>query len=336
MVLTPYQDSNAELRNGQAMLITPAMSSLPESSKPVVAWEDVPCPLCIGRNSTPIIEAQDIHAGPEGLWFVVVQCDSCGTCFTNPRPDPASIGQFYTANYSPHQKHHQPATPKRWNPLRFLKGKPRVEKRPIPWHGQGRLLDFGCGSGAYMLQMRRLGWKVAGLDTSIRMVERIRDELGLPAFAGSLPHLDLEPESFDVITMWHALEHVHDPMRILREARNLLAPGGKLVIAVPNIDSLAFRWFGRDWFALELPRHLTHFTPNSLLQMLQRCGLATEPIEFVRHADWMRTAARRVSAKKSHIPFWQWLLQFHIPSNAVAWYSFMTAQTDCILAVGHR
>ena len=318
------------------MLITPAVAVPEESSKPLVAWEDAACPLCLGRNSTPIIEAQDVNGGPDGLWFVVVQCDSCGTCFTNPRPDAASISQFYAGDYSPHQKHHRSPNSRSWHPLRFLKSKPRVEKRPVPWHGQGRLLDFGCGSGSYLLTMQRLGWKVTGLDTSIRMVERIREELNLRAYAGSLPHLELEPESFDVITMWHALEHVHDPMRILREARSLLAPGGKLVISVPNIDSLAFRWFGRDWFALELPRHLTHFTPSSLLQMLQRSGFATEPIEFVRHADWLRVAARRACAKQSRPAMWQWLLRFRVPANLVTWFCFASAQTDCILAVGHR
>jgi 2-polyprenyl-3-methyl-5-hydroxy-6-metoxy-1,4-benzoquinol methylase len=214
--------------------------------------------------------------------------------------------------------------------------RPRIEKRPIPWHGRGRLLDFGCGSGSYLREMHRHGWKVTGLDTSSRMVERIRNELGLPAVVGTLPHLDLEPSSFDVITMWHALEHVHDAVPILREARQLLAPGGKLVISVPNIDSLAFRWFGRHWFGLELPRHLTHFTPASLAQMLQRCGFATEPIQYLRHADWLRTTAKRACAAQEQPPLWQRSLRYRIPASAVTWYSYFTAQSDCILAVGHR
>src|SRR5262249_6939226 len=161
--------------------------------------------------------------------------------FTNPRPDAASIAQFYPEAYTPHHKQ-LGRIRTRWNPMRLLK-RPRVEKRPIAWHGQGRLLDFGCGSGAYLREMNSRGWRVVGLDTSRKVVERVRQELGLAAFVGSLPHLDLEAESFDVITMWHALEHVHEPMPVLREARRLLAPGGKIVISVPNIDSLPFRWF---------------------------------------------------------------------------------------------
>jgi len=304
-------------------------------SRPVLIWEETACPLCSGRHGTTLIEGQDPQGGSDGLWFAVVQCDSCGACFTNPRPDPASIAQFYAEDYAPHQKHHQPQSRRRFNPFRLLK-QPRVEKRPIPWHGQGRLLDFGCGSGAYLLQMHQRNWRVAGLDSSGRVTQRIRDELGLPAFTGSLPHPDLEPESFDVITMWHSLEHVHDPASVLREARNLLAPGGKVVISVPNIDSLPFRWFGRHWFGLDLPRHLTHFTPSSLLEMLQRCGLATEPIEHVRHADWLRATARRACRMQTSPPLWQRVLQYRIPSNIVTWHSYWTFQCDVIFAVGHR
>src|SRR5437763_14120086 len=149
-----------------------------DDPRPVVAAEESPCPLCQGPHWSPLLEAQDPHAGADGLWFAVVQGDSCGTCFTNPRPDPASIVQFYAANYSPYQKHHGRRRGFRWNPLRLLK-QPRVEKRPIAWHGQGRLLDFGCGSGAYLLDMSRRGWDVTGIDASQRMVDRIRDELGL-------------------------------------------------------------------------------------------------------------------------------------------------------------
>ena len=330
----PHPDAKRKPAIWFIMLITPPPADQP--AKPIVNWEESPCPLCVGRNWTSLAEAQDPSGGPDGLWFVVVQCDSCGACFTNPRPDAGTIGQFYGGNYAPHQKHHAPPRAKRWNPLRLLAGKPRVEKRPIAWHGDGRLLDFGCGSGAYLLAMHRRGWKVVGVDTSIRAVDRIRDELGLPAHAGTLPHLDLEPESFDVITMWHSLEHTHEPAPLLREARYLLAPGGKLIIAVPNIDSLPFRWFGRDWFGLDLPRHLSHFTPATLTQMLQRVGFAVEPIQFVRHADWLRASAHRAWERETRPEFWQWLLRYRLPASAATWYAYFTRQSDCILAVAHR
>ncbi len=80
----------------------------------------------------------------------------------------------------------------------------------------GRLLDFGCGAGGLLQQLHRLGWHVTGLDVSPRMVRHVRDRLGLPAFEGTLPHPDLTPGSFDAITMAESLEHVHDPLGVLR------------------------------------------------------------------------------------------------------------------------
>jgi SAM-dependent methyltransferase len=250
-------------------------------------------------------------------------------CFTNPRPDPASIAQFYFDDYSAPQKHHQPKSIS-------LQSRSQYSNHFVPWHGQGRLLDFGCGDGAFLKKMHRRGWRVAGLDASGRVTQRLRDELGLPAFTGTLPHPDLEPESFDVITMWNSLERVHEPMPALREVRSLLASGGKVIITVPNIDSLAFRWFGRHWSGLELPRHLTHFTPGSLLEMLQRCGFATEPIRHVRRGDWLRKSARRSCQTPGNPPTWKLLLARRIPAWIVSWHAYWSMQCDSIMAIGHR
>ena len=147
----------------------------------------------------------------------------------------------------------------------------------MPIHGEGRLLDFGCGSGSYLWRMHRQGWKVIGVDPSAAAVDYVRHELGLPALVGSLPHEDLHDGYFDVITMWQSLEHVHWPMEVLRAARRLLAPGGKLIVAVPNIDSLPFRWFGQTWIGLDLPRHLSHFAPSTLTHMLESRRLSPRP-----------------------------------------------------------
>src|SRR5258707_628154 len=261
------------MHGGKPMLIAPQPEKQPaEDSVPAITWEESICPLCHGRYWSPLLEAQDPHAGPDGLWFAVVQCDSCGACFTNPRPDPLTIARHYPNHQHAREKHHQPRT-RIGEAFRSWR-QPGLKPRPIAWHGEGRLLDSGCATGWSLQRMHRRGWKVVGLDAPTRAVRRIREELGLTAFAGSLPHLALEPESFDVITMWQALEHIHEPLPLLREARNLLVPGGKLIVTVPNIDSWPFRWFGRHWFGLDLPRHLTHFTPATLPQMLQRAGFA--------------------------------------------------------------
>lgn len=315
--------------------------SLLEQSAPIqnpaiqIDWEETPCLLCGRDNASPLVEAADQTKGGTGLWFAVVQCQDCGLCYTNPRPSVQSIGQFYPSVYRPHRTpsaRRRGATLKRW-----LRGwrKPRKERQHLPKHGKCRLLDFGCGGGSFLERMSQQGWQTMGVDVSEQAVQRIREELGLEAVVGTLPHPDLEPCSFDVITMWHSLEHVHQPLQVLREARRLLAPGGKLIVAVPNIDSVPFRWFGSAWFALDLPRHLTHFAPWTLHLMLEQAGFRVQQPRMIRHSDWLRSSAKRACAT-GRASSWHHLLTFKPAARLATWYSYWTDQTDCILVSAER
>jgi SAM-dependent methyltransferase len=297
-----------------------------------IEWEEAHCPLCGGRRSSPLVEAPEVEVGT-GLWFAVVQCHDCGLCFTNPRPSMQSIGQFYPPLYSPHHSTWKRLRrPKRARRL-WLGG--RVKRRGLEWQGQGRLLDFGCGGGSFLVEMRALGWDVTGIDISAATVRRVRDEFDVRVLLGGLPHPELEDECFDVITMWQSLEHVHAPREVLREAHRLLAPGGKLIVAVPNIDSLAFRWFGRNWVGLDLPRHLTHFTPWTLPLMLERTGFRVGPVQLVRHSQWLRLSAQRARSDRRS-PHWIGWLRTKPLSRVAAWYSFVTNQSDSILATAFK
>jgi 2-polyprenyl-3-methyl-5-hydroxy-6-metoxy-1,4-benzoquinol methylase len=220
--------------------------------------------------------------------------------------------------------------------LSRLLGRPCNERRGVlPWPRPGRLLDFGCGGGSFLKRMADHGWQVTGLDAAVGAVRRVQAELGLTALAGSLPHPDLRPCSFDVVTMWHSLEHVHRPLPILREAYKLLVPGGKLIVAAPNIESLPFYWFGPSWFGLDLPRHLTHFTPKSLTAMLQTAGFRVESTRMLRHADWMRSSARLAVAQKRG-GTWSRLLRWKPAAKVVAWGCYAAGMSDCMMAVAER
>jgi SAM-dependent methyltransferase len=302
---------------------------------PGVVWEETDCPLCGSREFKPVLEAPDATPEAGGMWFAVVQCQLCGLCFTNPRPDAVTIGRFYSAHYRPHQRHRTRRKARKWFPLAALQGRPCKERRSLPPHGRGRLLDFGCGGGTFLERMARQGWDVTGLDVSPEAVGRVREELHLRALVGSLPHPELAPDSFDVITMWHSLEHVHAPLSILQEAYRLLTPGGRLFVAVPNIASWPFRWFGRSWYALDLPRHLTHFGPATLKLMLERAGFRLGSLRVLRHSDWLRSSAR-LATTRPDCPAWQRLLTRKLPSRLVAWGCYAAGQSDCILAIANR
>lgn len=309
----------------------------PAHSPHGLRWDDVPCPLCGADDEEPLLEAADPTpaAGEAGLRFLVVRCRRCQLVFTNPRPHPEAIGRFYPTNYRPHRPR-KPTHARRPHPFERLLGRPTAERRgALPWPGVGRLLDFGCGGGSFLKRMADLGWQVVGIDMAETAVRAVTDELGLSAFVGSLPHPELKPCSFEVITLWHSLEHVHDPLAVLREAYHLLVPGGRLVVACPNIDGWAFRRYADHWFGLDLPRHLTHFTPVTLGRMLQTAGLRVSEIRGVRHSDWLRSSARRALAN----PDADWLdrlFTWKPAAKLAAWAAYTLGQADCMLAVAER
>ena len=183
--------------------------------------------------------------------------------------------------------------------------------------------------------MHRQAWQVTGLDVSTAAIQRIRVELGLRAIVGTLPHPDLRPASFEVITMWHSLEHVHGPLEVLREAHRLLVPGGKLFVAVPNIDSLPFRWFGSAWYGLDLPRHLTHFAPWTLHYMLEKAGFRVGQTRMVRHSDWLRSSAKRACQAAKAALWHRWLTAKPV-SRLATWYCHFRHQADCIMISAER
>ena len=300
-------------------------------------WEETVCLLCGRDDPEPSAEAADFSpaTGP-GLRFAIVRCRHCGLLYTNPRPTPETIGRFYPSSYRPHAPRGKRAIRL---PSRFwsrILGRPSPERRGLlPWKGTGRLLDFGCGGGSYLRRMTELGWRVAGVDVSPRAVQSIREESGLEIHLGTLPHPDLMPGSFDIITMWQSLEHVHRPLEVLRAAFELLSPGGRIVAAVPDSSSLAANNFGEHWFGLDLPRHLTHFTRRTLTEMLQAAGFRFESARGLVHYHWLQASAL-CSLRAGKAGFWDRLLTRKLAARAMAWVSYALGRSDCIVAVAER
>jgi SAM-dependent methyltransferase len=318
-------------------MMLPRLSASPTPSPAsAIAWDETPCPLCGHAEADCVQEAQDpTPTAGEGLWFAVVQCRHCALKYTNPRPDAASIGAFYPTDYKPHRRPRkiQLARANSW--WGRVSGRSPERRGILPVEKPGRLLDFGCGGGSFLKRMADQGWEVTGLDASVGAVREVQESLGLKALVGTLPHDDLAPASFDVITMWHSLEHVHDPLGILREAYRLLTPGGKLIVACPNIDSWPFRWFGPAWFGLDLPRHLVHFTPATLRDALESCGYRVESQRLVRHSDWLRSSAK-LAVQKNTASLWQRPLTWKPVAKCAAWLTYAFGQSDCMIAVAER
>ena len=148
----------------------------------------------------------------------------------------------------------------------------------------GRLLEVGCGSGATLKFMEGLGWQVEGVDFDLAAVEQARKK-GLAVHLGTLAEQSLPENTFDAIAARHFIEHVPDPIDVLRECRRLLKPGGLLVLITPNANSWGHRLYLEDWRGLEPPRHLRIFTRSSLTAACTQAGLNTDDCRSMVRAN---------------------------------------------------
>jgi 2-polyprenyl-3-methyl-5-hydroxy-6-metoxy-1,4-benzoquinol methylase len=145
------------------------------------------------------------------------------------------------------------------------------------WRGStarspGRLLDVGCGTGEFMGVMKRVGWYVQGMERNREAVQWAGKTWGVPVYAGNLA--EFHPEKpFDVITLWHVLEHLYDPVQALNHLKGLLTIDGFFLVAVPNAGGVDAGLYGSNWVALDTPRHVNHFSARTLAQLFRAIGL---------------------------------------------------------------
>jgi 2-polyprenyl-3-methyl-5-hydroxy-6-metoxy-1,4-benzoquinol methylase len=280
--------------------------------------------------------------GAPGRW-ILWQCHACGAGWLDPRPDPASIPRAYSSylTHSVSEAAIRLARPGilqgiklqathailnhelgyRLNPAlplpvarRILTRKRqrqilnRVRHLPAPGNPTAQVLDVGSGNGAFLVMAKNLGYEATGLEPDPQATALARAH-GCRVHTGSLPHPALPHEHYDQLTLAHVIEHLHDPLALLRECLALLRPGGRLWIQTPNLKGAGHAYWGGDWRGLEPPRHLVLFTPESLKQLLHEAGfqgirLLPSPLEareMFRHSLAIRLGIDLRENRKPHL-----------------------------------
>lgn len=227
------------------------------------------CPWCGNSTENLYMKVKDLFLTQEE--FELFQCDHCGLLFTMPRPAPDAIGKYYQSEeYYSHQENTKGFIPRIYEKVKTfnLKNKVKLAIGELP---QGRLLDIGCGVGDFLLQVKRRGWEVMGIEPSEDAKIIASNRLGFKPLDPS-QYSSLTDQNFDVITMWHVLEHVDDLKFQTNELLRLLKPGGRLIIALPNYQSFDCQYYKNFWAAWDVPRHLNHFSKDCLCRVFPELG----------------------------------------------------------------
>lgn len=255
------------------------MTGIPDS----VRLEDAGCPLCGDAPLRRVVQGGDLLHDLPGR-FTVGQCTSCGLMRTNPRPTPQTIGMYYPADYGPYLGTVVADSGGRGRKASLVALGKRLfdtKAHAIPALKPGRMLELGCASGSYLHAMAGQGWQVEGIEFSPDAAASAR-KLGYRVDTGAVEEIDKEPAQFDLITGWMVLEHLHQPLAVLKKLRQWVKPGGSLAISVPNAGSAEFRLFGANWYALQLPTHLYHYDPQSIRKLMAAAGWRVTAIHHHR------------------------------------------------------
>jgi len=235
------------------------------------------CPACGSEEIRFLRQVTDYSIS--GETFPLYFCGACTLQFTQDVPVPECIGRYYEApHYVSHSDTDKGIINKIYQQVKKYTIRQKVKMMEEISGKKGRLLDIGCGTGSFLEAMKADGWDVYGLepDAEARALaeKKTQQKLGTPDEIYSLAG-----QTFDLLTLWHVLEHVHDLQGYVKRFGSILKPGGYLVIAVPNYTSADARRYGKYWAAYDVPRHLYHFSPKAMTALIEGAGFERREIK---------------------------------------------------------
>jgi SAM-dependent methyltransferase len=243
---------------------------IPKSQDHLMAMEPVRlnpsrivCPACGDGSSVDFMKAPDRFHGRD-YFFDLRRCQSCSLVWISNPPLPEEMGSHYGMDYHRAITTGAETFPERWELHR---------KRVSQFKQSGSVLDIGCSSGSFLNALKTSNWRLHGIEMSPDEAQRARSRTGAEVFVGEIQDASFPENSFDLITCFDVLEHVYNPKECLEKVQYWLKPGGVFFVFIPNIEAWEARFFSSYWYGLEIPRHLFHFSPESLRQLTTRVGL---------------------------------------------------------------
>ena len=228
------------------------------------------CPWCNSEKAHKHLELKDYFLTQEA--FEIWVCEDCGLLYTSPRPVPEKIGEYYKSEaYYSHQENKIGLIPRIYESVKKVNLKHKVNLA-IGGLEKGKLLDIGCGVGDFLQQIESKGWQCTGIEPSEDAAKIAKKRIQATIYKPE--EIDtLIDETYDVITMWHVLEHVDDLRTEVEQLFRLLKKGGRLVIALPNYKSYDATYYQDKWAAYDVPRHLNHFDKQTIVNIFNTKGL---------------------------------------------------------------
>jgi len=231
----------------------------------------IKCPVCEGKSFETFLTCTDFFVSGEE--FQIKKCNSCDFKITENIEDEDNIGRYYQSeNYISHSNTSKGIVNSVYHSVRkYMLGRKRHLVEKTTGLRKGEILDVGTGTGFFLNEMKEYGWQVTGTEKSSDARDFAKKEFNLD----NLPSeklFALKEKSFDVITLWHVLEHVHQLNENMATFNNLLKNDGKLIVAVPNNDSLDAKHYKQFWAAYDVPRHIWHFAPKQMKLLAEKHG----------------------------------------------------------------
>lgn len=238
------------------------------------------CPICENDQLTDIMQVEDHFLTNKR--FHLAKCSRCGFLITNPRPVASDLSQYYQSiDYLSHSKENKSVTSKLYS---LVKNYSLGKKHQLitSFKKPGTLLDIGSATGEFLHYFNKKNWTVTGVEPAETPRQFSIETYGLNVLKEE--KIDQLPAGhFDVITLWHVLEHVPDLNGRMEQISKMLASDGLLVIALPNHLSWDAQHYGNYWAGYDVPRHLYHFTPDTISKLLSKYDFEifkTEPMKF--------------------------------------------------------